>query len=131
MEGRTKTFTRGGVGGDRYLAVVDDGQLGAREQVLHDGVEEWHVDRGQLGDVHVPHGEQQNLGGRDGASGLSGQGLGSPQGLSLWGARGRWSAAGQVTRGTAEGGVGAGIPPRGWDLKSFAEGAGEGPRTWP
>lgn len=29
---------------DEYLAIVNDRQLDVGEQVLHDGVEEWHVD---------------------------------------------------------------------------------------
>lgn len=44
-----------------YLAVVDDRQLDVWKEVLHDGIEQRHIDRGELGDVHVPHGQQQNL----------------------------------------------------------------------
>lgn len=28
---------------NRYLAIVNDRQLDAGEQILHDGIEEWHV----------------------------------------------------------------------------------------
>lgn len=45
----------GRVLGIKYLAVVNDRQLDAGEQILHDGIEEGHVDGSQLGNIHISH----------------------------------------------------------------------------
>jgi len=47
---------------EQDLAVVDDRWLNTRKEIRHDSVEQWHVDCWQLGNVHVFHWQQQQLG---------------------------------------------------------------------
>lgn len=44
-----------------HLAIVNSGSLDSREQIRHDAVKQRQILRGQLGNVHVLHGQKQNL----------------------------------------------------------------------
>lgn len=46
---------------ETHLAIVVGGGLRGREQVLDDAVEERQVNGGQLGNIQVPHGHEEDL----------------------------------------------------------------------